>query len=105
MCLGIPGQIVEISDPSRLRAYVDLQGVRRDVSVALIGVDEPEGAQVGDWVLVHLGYALAKIDEAEAEATLDDLAALTAMYEHALTDDPAERERIGEDATPAATVP
>ncbi len=86
MCLGIPGQIVEISDPAQLRAKVDVDGVRREVSVALLGLDGPEGAQVGDWVLVHVGFAMAKIDEAEARETLDALKALGDMYEQELSD-------------------
>ncbi|MDQ3628968.1 MAG: HypC/HybG/HupF family hydrogenase formation chaperone [Actinomycetota bacterium] len=86
MCLGIPGQIVEISDVAQQRATVELEGVRREVSVALIGLDGPDGAHVGDWVLVHVGFAMEKIDAAEAKETLDELTALDAMYEQALTD-------------------
>lgn len=86
MCLGIPGQILEINDPAQLRAKVDVDGVRREVSIALIGLDGPDGAQVGDWVLVHVGFAMAKIDEAEARETLDQLKALGDMYEQELSD-------------------
>jgi hydrogenase expression/formation protein HypC len=86
MCLGIPGRIVEISDPAQLRAKVDVDGVRREISVALLGLDGPDGAQVGDWVLVHVGFAMAKIDEAEARETLDALKALGDMYEQELSD-------------------
>lgn len=86
MCLGIPGQILEINDPAQLRAKVDVDGVRREVSIALIGLDGPEGAQVGDWVLVHVGFAMAKIDEAEARETLDQLKALGDLYEQELSD-------------------
>jgi len=104
MCLGIPGQIVEISDRSDLRAKVDVEGVRREVSVALIGIDGPDCAHVGDWVLVHLGFALSKIDEAEAKETLGALAALTDMYEHALAD-PAPSEVLREDDPATASRP
>ncbi|MBA2477674.1 MAG: HypC/HybG/HupF family hydrogenase formation chaperone [Sporichthyaceae bacterium] len=97
MCLGIPGQIVEIGDRSDLRATVDVEGVLRDVSVALIGIDGPDCAKVGDWVLVHLGFALSKIDETEAKETLDALAALTDMYEHALADPAPGSEVLRED--------
>jgi len=86
MCLGIPGQILEINDPAQLRAKVDVDGVRREVSIALIGLDGPDGARVGDWVLVHVGFAMAKIDEAEARETLDQLKALGDLYEQELSD-------------------
>ena len=86
MCLGIPGQILEITDPAQLRAKVDVDGVRREVSIALIGLDEPDPARVGDWVLVHVGFAMAKIDEDEARETLDQLKALGDMYEQELSD-------------------
>jgi len=65
MCLGIPGQIVEVHDPAQLRAKVEVEGVRREVSIALIGLDGPDAARVGDWVLVHVGFAMAKIDGEE----------------------------------------
>jgi hydrogenase expression/formation protein HypC len=100
MCLGIPGQIVEISDVAQQRAKVDVDGVRREVSVALIGVDGPDAAQVGDWVLVHVGFAMAKIDEDEARETLDALRALGDMYEQELTDYSAHVEGLEE--APAA---
>lgn len=86
MCLGIPGQILEINDPAQLRAKVDVDGVRREVSIALIGLDGPDPARVGDWVLVHVGFAMAKIDEAEARETLDQLKALGDLYEQELSD-------------------
>jgi len=71
MCLGIPGQIVEISDPARKLALVDVSGVRRQVNVICIEGDEPLDALVGAWVLIHVGFAMSRIDEAEARATLD----------------------------------
>jgi len=101
MCLGIPGQIIEINDPAQLRAKVDVDGVRREVSVALIGLDGPDPARVGDWVLVHVGFAMAKIDEAEARETLDQLKALGDMYEQELNDYSAAIEGLEE----AAVVP
>jgi hydrogenase expression/formation protein HypC len=70
MCLGIPARIVEIRDRAGGLALVDISGVRREVSVAL--VDEARApVEPGDWVLIHVGFALARIDEAEATATLD----------------------------------
>ncbi len=100
MCLGIPGLIVEISDVSQQRVKVDVDGVRREVSVALIGLEEPDGARVGDWVIVHVGFAMAKIDEDEAREMLDALKALGDMYEQELGDDEARIEGIDDDATP-----
>jgi hydrogenase expression/formation protein HypC len=69
MCLGIPGRVVEIVDREGALAKVDVSGVRREISVAL--VDEPAApVEVGDWVLVHVGFALARIDEEDARETL-----------------------------------
>ena len=70
MCLGIPGRIVDVPDRQAGLATVDISGVRRSVSVAL--VDEP-GAPIepGEWVLVHVGFALSRIDEADARETLE----------------------------------
>ncbi len=71
MCLGIPGQIVEIVDASNTLALVDVGGVRRAVNVAFIVDAEHTVADcVGDWVLVHVGFAMVRIDEQEAAATL-----------------------------------
>jgi hydrogenase expression/formation protein HypC len=67
MCLGIPGQIVEIVDETLQIAKVDVSGVKRAVSVALLA---SEGIQAGDWVLIHVGFAMSKIDEHEAQETM-----------------------------------
>ena len=67
MCLGIPGRIVEITDAVNCLAKVDVNGVRRVISVRLLEKDMPEP---DDWVLVHVGFAMAKIDETEALLTL-----------------------------------
>jgi hydrogenase expression/formation protein HypC len=71
MCLGIPGRIVRIEDSSRKIATVDVGGVTRRINVACI-VDEahPLEACVGEWVLVHVGFAMARIDERQAQETL-----------------------------------
>ena len=70
MCLGIPGQVVEVTDREGSLATVDVSGVRRSISVAL--VDEPDApVGPGDWVLVHVGFALARIDEEQAHETLE----------------------------------
>jgi hydrogenase expression/formation protein HypC len=67
MCLGIPGRIIEITDPANCLAKVDVSGVRRVISVRLLEKDMPEP---DDWVLVHVGFAMARIDESEALLTL-----------------------------------
>jgi hydrogenase expression/formation protein HypC len=82
MCLAIPGQVLEIVDESNRLAKVDVAGVRRNVSVGLL--DEDGGVETGDWVLIHVGFAISKVDEAEAEATLELLAGLGAEYEQEL---------------------
>ena len=71
MCLGIPGQIVAIVDAQRQLATVDVGGVRRTINVAFIVDDEhPVEACLGEWVLVHIGFAMSRIDAQEAERTL-----------------------------------
>ena len=71
MCLGIPGQIVDIVDAAAKLAMVDVGGVKREVNIAFI-VDKEHSVVdcVGDWVLVHVGFAMVRIDEQEAAATL-----------------------------------
>ncbi|MBS1991501.1 MAG: HypC/HybG/HupF family hydrogenase formation chaperone [Cyanobacteria bacterium SZAS LIN-3] len=72
MCLGIPGQIVEIIDEQKKLAKVDVSGVKRQVNIACIVNDEhPVASCVGDWVLVHVGFAMSRIDEEEARKTLE----------------------------------
>jgi hydrogenase expression/formation protein HypC len=63
MCLGIPGQVVEMTDPDAYLAKVDVSGIKRAISVRLLA---DSGIDIGDWVLVHVGFAMAKIDEREA---------------------------------------
>lgn len=77
MCLGIPGKIIAIDDPARKLATVDVSGVRRQVNIACI-VDEahPVEGCVGDWVLLHVGFAMSRIDEQQAAETLKILAEL-----------------------------
>ncbi len=70
MCLGIPGRIIEIVDDEYDIAKVEVSGVKRNISVALV---RPEGIGPGDWVLVHVGFAMSKIDENEAQETLNAL--------------------------------
>ncbi len=71
MCLGIPGQIIEIIDEQQMLAKVDVSGVRRQVNIAcIVDAQHPVTDCVGDWVLVHVGFAMSRIDEAEAAKTL-----------------------------------
>ncbi|MDJ0726877.1 MAG: HypC/HybG/HupF family hydrogenase formation chaperone [Prochloraceae cyanobacterium] len=79
MCLGIPGKIVEITDGDRFLAIVDIGGIKRQINIACI-VDEEHSAAscLGDWVLVHVGFALNRMDEAEAQKTLDLLQEISA---------------------------
>jgi hydrogenase expression/formation protein HypC len=81
MCLGIPGQIVEFVDEVADIAKVDVSGVRRNISVALVRSD---GIAIGDWVLIHVGFAMSKIDEQEAQDTLQLLAQMGEMYDDEL---------------------
>lgn len=83
MCLAIPGQVLEIVDESNRLAKVDVAGVKRNVSIGLLD-DEEGGVAVGDWVLIHVGFAIAKVDEEEAAATLELLAGMEDSYEQEL---------------------
>ena len=77
MCLGIPGQIIEIVDETFQIAKVDVSGVKRGVSIALLA---SEGVAPGDWVLIHVGFAMSKINESEAEATFKALQGMDQVY-------------------------
>ena len=71
MCLGIPGQIVSIDDAARKLATVEVGGVRRQVNLAcVVSDDHPIESCEGEWVLIHVGFAMARIDEAQARETL-----------------------------------
>jgi hydrogenase expression/formation protein HypC len=71
MCLGIPGRIVRIDDATRKLATAEVAGVRRQVNIAcIVSEDHPVEACIGDWVLIHVGFAMARIDETEAAETL-----------------------------------
>jgi len=71
MCLGIPGQIVAISDTENELGVVDVSGVQREINlICVIDDKHPIESCVGDWVLVHVGFAMSRIDETEAAATL-----------------------------------
>ena len=81
MCLGIPGQIVEFVDETNHIAKVDVNGVRRNVNVGLV---LPDGLKTGDWVLVHVGFAMSIIDAAEAAQTMEFLRTLGGEFEDEL---------------------
>jgi hydrogenase expression/formation protein HypC len=83
MCLAIPGQILEMVDETNRLAKVDVAGVRRTVNVGLLD-GEGEGLVPGDWVLIHVGFALSKVDEEEALATRELLEGMGADYEQEL---------------------
>jgi hydrogenase expression/formation protein HypC len=97
MCLGIPGRLVEIIDADNQRVIADVDGVRREISVALLGIREDDGqvtssidvsgedaVGIDDWVLIHVGFAMSKIDEHEAAETLKALRAYGDAYEQEL---------------------
>ena len=83
MCLAIPGQIVEIVDEEKHIAMAEVSGVRRNVNVGLLAEGE-DAVGVGDWVLIHVGFAMSKVDEAEATATREFLLSLGEAYESEL---------------------
>jgi hydrogenase expression/formation protein HypC len=80
MCLAIPGHIIEMVDEGNRLARVDVAGVRRTVNVGLLDADGG-GVGPGDWVLIHVGFALSKVDEEEAAATIKLLQGMGADYE------------------------
>jgi hydrogenase expression/formation protein HypC len=81
MCLGIPGQLKEISEVNAHLARVDVSGVTRIVNIGLL---EDEALRPGDWVLIHVGFAMSKIDEAEAELALASLQLMGQTYDDEL---------------------
>jgi hydrogenase expression/formation protein HypC len=83
VCLAIPGQIVDVTDGANRLAQVDVAGVRRNVNIGLLDTGDG-GAAPGDWVLIHVGFAISKVDEQEAEATLKLLEGMGADYEREL---------------------
>ena len=83
MCLAIPGQVIEIVDAETHIAKVEIGGVRRNVNVGLLDADG-DLAGPGDWVLIHVGFALSKVDEDEARATLKMLEGMGDDYEQEL---------------------
>jgi hydrogenase expression/formation protein HypC len=83
VCLAIPGRVIEVVDEANRLALVDVAGVRRTVNIGLLDVDG-QGAEPGDWVLIHVGFALSLVDEEEAAATLALLQGMGEDYEREL---------------------
>jgi hydrogenase expression/formation protein HypC len=77
MCLGIPGQVVELLDEHEHLARVDVSGVGRTINIGLL---EDDDVKCGDWVLIHVGFAMSKIDEEEARLALASLKMLGEIY-------------------------
>ena len=82
MCLAIPGQILEVVDEANRLAQVDVAGVQRNVNIGLLDADG--GVGPGDWVLIHVGFALSRVDEDEAHATLELLRGMGSEFEAAI---------------------
>ena len=84
MCLAIPGEVLGFVDEPNRVARVEVGGVQRNVNVGLL--EGPDRPVVGDWVLIHVGFALSKVDEEEARATLRLLEQMGEAYEQELED-------------------
>jgi hydrogenase expression/formation protein HypC len=78
MCLGIPGQVVEFIDDHEHLAKVEVAGVRRNINIGLL---EDEQLDTGDWVLIHVGFAMSKIDESEAARAMEGLQLMGQAYD------------------------
>ena len=85
MCLAIPGKVVSVVDEHNRLAKVDVAGVQRTVNIGLLDADG-DSAEPGDWVLIHVGFALSKVDEEEAAATIKLLEGMGADYEQELAE-------------------
>jgi hydrogenase expression/formation protein HypC len=84
VCLAIPGQVVQVVDELNRLAKVDVAGVQRNVNIGLLDGDDGGGVGPGDWVLIHVGFAISQIDEDEARTTRELLEAMGAEYEQEL---------------------
>jgi len=78
MCLGIPGEVIEILADRPDLARVDVSGVKRAINIGLLS---EETVRPGDWVLIHVGFALSKIDEGEAKAAMEFLESIGKAYD------------------------
>ena len=78
MCLGIPGQVVDFLEETDQLAKVEVTGVRRNINIGLV---RDEGLEIGDWVLIHVGFAMSIIDEDEAARAMEGLKLLGEQFE------------------------
>ncbi|CAN5344270.1 HypC/HybG/HupF family hydrogenase formation chaperone [soil metagenome] len=78
MCLGIPGQVIEFLDETDQLAKVEVTGVKRNINVGLV---RDEGLEIGDWVLIHVGFAMSIIDEDEASTAMEGLQLLGEQFD------------------------
>jgi hydrogenase expression/formation protein HypC len=85
MCLGIPGRIVEIIDEESTLAKAEVSGVRRSINIGLVH-NEEEQVEIGDWVLIHVGFAMSKLNETEAQSQLQALEDIGEAYEQELAE-------------------
>jgi hydrogenase expression/formation protein HypC len=81
MCLAIPGQIVDVIDQGNRLAMVDVAGVQRTINIGLLDDEDDGGVAQGDWVLIHVGFAMSRVDEDEALATRRQLERMGQDYE------------------------
>jgi hydrogenase expression/formation protein HypC len=85
MCLGIPGRIVEIIDEDLRLAKAEVSGVRRNINIGLVHHEE-EQVEIGDWVLIHVGFAMSRLNETEAQSQLQALEEIGEAYEQELAE-------------------
>jgi hydrogenase expression/formation protein HypC len=85
MCLGIPGRILEIIDEDLRLAKAEVSGVRRNINIGLVH-NEEEQIEMGDWVLIHVGFAMSKLNETEAQSQLQALEDIGEAYEQELAE-------------------
>lgn len=78
MCLGIPGQVVDFLTETDQLAKVEVTGVRRNINIGLV---KDEGLEIGDWVLIHVGFAMSIIDEDEAARAMEGLKLLGEQFD------------------------
>jgi hydrogenase expression/formation protein HypC len=84
MCLAVPGRILDVVDEANRLARVDVAGVHRNVNIGLLDEADGGGVEPGDWVLIHVGFAISQVDEEEAMATRRLLEQMGAEYEQEL---------------------
>ncbi len=76
MCVGVPAKVIGTVDPKTRQVHVESNGVRRSIDASLVVDDDGKGLEIGDWVLLHVGFAMSILDEDEARRTLELLALL-----------------------------